>query len=158
MIAFAIDAIFVGILVCASIYDIRYFILPDGYTLALVALGGLSTIMTATVHPVDAVMGAALGGSLLLAARAMFGRLRNAEGLGLGDVKWLAAGGLWVGWSGIGPVVLVATVGGLIAFAVHVARTRRFDPLMPIPFGPFLSFGIAFVHFMARWHEGSAAF
>ena len=35
-------------------------------------------------------------------------RLRGREGLGLGDAKLLAAGGAWLGWTQLAPVVLIA--------------------------------------------------
>lgn len=151
MIALAIDLIFVGILAFASLYDIKHYILPDETSLALAVLGVISALVTKSIPLSDAVVGAALGGGILLVARMIFSQLRHEEGLGLGDVKWLAAGGIWVGWSGIGPALMISTVAGLVAYGVRAISIRRFDRTTALPFGPFLSFGIASVHFMLRW-------
>ena len=58
-------------------------------------------------------------------------RRRGIEALGLGDVKFIAAAGLWVGTDGI--FLVIALVG--------VIRQRRLvwpDPAARIPFGPGL--------------------
>ena len=151
MTALTLDIVFVGILIFASIYDIEHYVLPDEAGLALAGLGMISAFVTDTLQPLDAVVGAALGGSILFATRLIFSLLRHEEGLGLGDVKWFAAGGLWIGWSGIGPALMIATVAGLVAYGLRAIRTRRFDRTTLLPFGPFLSFGIASVHLMLRW-------
>jgi leader peptidase (prepilin peptidase)/N-methyltransferase len=144
-----IDAAFVGLLGYLSIYDIRHLILPDAATLALAILGGAFVAISETPTFAEAGIGALMGAGILWLARLLFRYLRHTEGLGLGDVKLLAAGGLWIGWSGIGPALVIATLAGLIAYGLRAIRVGRIETELPLPFGPFLSFGIATIHFMA---------
>jgi leader peptidase (prepilin peptidase)/N-methyltransferase len=152
MTAIAIDLLFLGILIFGSLYDIRHYVLPNVASLALAGLGLISAFATQSVQPADALIGAILGGGILWIARLVFRYLRHEEGLGLGDVKWMAAGGIWVGWSGIGPALMIATLAGLVAYGVHAVKMRRLDRSLVIPFGPFLSFGIASIHLIRHWH------
>jgi leader peptidase (prepilin peptidase)/N-methyltransferase len=87
-----------------------------------------------------ALLGAALGGGLLLALWAGWYWLRGEEGMGLGDVKMLAMIGAFLGWKGVLVSLLFASligsvVGlGLIAAGRGGLRSR-------LPFGTFLAVG-----------------
>ena len=147
----AVDLALIGVLLYASLYDLRHLILPDEANLALAVLGFVSVALTGQPTLLDAGLGTVIGGGALLAARFLFRAMRGKEGLGLGDVKLLGAGGIWIGSAGIGPALLIATFAGALAFALRALHARRFDPTEAMPFGPFLSFGIAVVHFMVRF-------
>jgi leader peptidase (prepilin peptidase) / N-methyltransferase len=70
----------------------------------------------------------------------MFYRLRGEEGLGLGDAKLFAAGGAWLGWQALPPVLLVSAASALL-YVVMERVIRRSDERR-IAFGPWLSAGI----------------
>ncbi len=135
----------VAVLIWSSIIDFRHMILPDAATLAVAALGGLRLVLTGEGNVLDAGLGVVLGGGLLLCTRAAFRHWRQRDSLGLGDVKLLAAGGIWVGAAGIGPVVLIATFAALLAFMLRAFRLGRAALRDPMPFGPFLAFGLVAV-------------
>ncbi len=70
--------------------------------------------------------------------------MRRREGLGLGDAKLLAAGGAWCGSAALPFIVVVAAGTALIWLAVHsLWKQARTVLWQPVPFGPFLSLGIA---------------
>ena len=122
------------LLLTASMVDFRTLRLPDGLTvgaagasLALSALGGVWALTTG-------VLAAAAVFAVLEALRSL-ARLRgNDPGLGLGDVKLLAALALWLGiatpWA-----VLLAAIAGLLVLVVHKPADGR------LPFGPFIAGG-----------------
>jgi prepilin signal peptidase PulO-like enzyme (type II secretory pathway) len=81
-------------LVAVFVVDGRWMVIPDVYVVALAILGLANA---AQLGWVTAAIGAALGGGLLAAVRWAFLRFARIEGLGLGDVKLMAAIGLLVG-------------------------------------------------------------
>ncbi len=151
LIALLFDLLLLFVLVWASVVDWRAMILPNRATLSVAVLGLVRVIVIGEPNGLDAIAGLALGGGLLLATRAAFQALARREALGLGDVKLLAASGLWVGFEGIGPVLVIATVSALVAIILRALRTGERGLAEPLPFGPFLAFGIVVVVWMAEW-------
>jgi len=84
-----------------------------------------------------AAAGVVLGGGLPLAISALYSALRGQTGLGMGDVKLLAAMGIY-----LGPYVLMALMFGSIAGALGALALRgEGGARRKIPFGPYLSIG-----------------
>ena len=80
------------------------------------------------------------GGGALLALALGYRLLRGREGLGLGDVKLMAALGAWLSPAYLGPLLLAASVAGL-AFAVLSRWRGAGEEGAPIrvPFGACLA-------------------
>lgn len=121
-----------------SVIDLRYRILPDVIvlpgTLVAFVLGGLSPQM----GWVASAIGLAVGSLGLFAVAKSYELLRGREGLGFGDVKYLALIGALVGWQGvIWTVALASCFGALIGIAVGVVKREGMQAA--IPFGPFLA-------------------
>ena len=132
-------------LLCAALawIDIRHGIIPDWLNLAIAGLG-LANILVIG-DPSDALQAIGEGvaiGALFWLLRRLYFAYRNAQGLGLGDVKFLAAAGIWVGIAGLPMLLLVATLAALVcAGIVHLAgRSLTAETLLP--FGPFLAAGL----------------
>jgi leader peptidase (prepilin peptidase)/N-methyltransferase len=87
---------------------------------------------------VAALFGAALGGGVTLGIALLYRSVRGLEGLGMGDVKLMAAMGLYVGAFSLLALALGSLLGTLVAIPMMRkgagAKTR-------IPFGPFLAVG-----------------
>lgn len=136
-------------LIALAAIDARHFLLPDGLTLSLVALGlGLSALgvlapgLAWPVTPLDAAIGALLGFASLAAIGMVYLGLRGRAGLGLGDAKLLAAAGAWAGWQGLPGVVLIAALSALALALGRGIWTRRAPrPSDSVPFGPYLALG-----------------
>ncbi|MEQ8966051.1 MAG: prepilin peptidase [Azospirillaceae bacterium] len=131
------------VLLIAAAIDLDHFRLPDATTGAAAALAvpwyGLLATDPIAPGPIDAAAtaaaGAALAAGLALAVRFAFARLARVDALGLGDVKLLAAAGLWLGPDGV-PALLVA--GGAAGVATGLAwRTAGRGRVFP--FGPGLA-------------------
>lgn len=130
------------LLLALAAIDLRLFILPDGLNLAVFLLGGA---MVALLRPESwawHISGAALGYGLLWLVEAGYRRLRHREGLGRGDAKLLGAVGIWVGVTGIPPVLLIASISGILAVLIQAGLKRQsISAQTAIAFGPWIALG-----------------
>lgn len=130
-------------LLTLALIDGLHFLLPDCLTLSLLWLGLLCHLagIVPSVTLAQGVAGAATGYSVFRGLAGIYKSLSGKEGLGRGDAKLLAAGGVWLGWQALPAVLLLASLGGLMTFTVARLWLRR--PLSaPAPFGPALSIAI----------------
>lgn len=97
--------------------------------------------------PDELLLGSLLGAALFYAVRAVYLRLRGVEALGLGDVKFMAAAGLWVGIWGIAPLILIAALAALAVVLIRHGRSVASEAVRRrrIPFGPGLALGLIVV-------------
>lgn len=113
--------------------DLQERILPDEVTLGAAALGvSLSLVEDLTrgggfsmagSRFICSALGAAAGGGLLLAVRAVYLRVRHVEGLGLGDVKMLAMIGAFTGPAGALLAVFAGSMAGsLVGLSAAAVR------------------------------------
>jgi leader peptidase (prepilin peptidase) / N-methyltransferase len=142
-----IAATFLSLLCLASIslawIDLRYGIIPDWLNL-LIAVTGLTR--AAFMGGFEAAFGAGLEGIAVGATAWLLRRLyfmfRKYQGLGLGDVKLLAASGVWIGLAGVPVQLLVGSLAALAAACgLHLAG-RTMTRQTSLPFGPFLALGL----------------
>jgi leader peptidase (prepilin peptidase) / N-methyltransferase len=122
--------------------DARTFLLPD-----LVTGGALVSglVAAAIFDPVSAWLGLATaaaraaGTALVLGlVRAGYARLRNREGLGLGDIKLAAALGAWLPLEAIPLCFALATAAALLAVLLAALRGQRVERTTRVPLGAFL--------------------
>lgn len=138
---------FIGLLVwaaiCAtlvSVADFRRRIIPDAYLfplmlsgLLLIAFYGWPTSM------VEAAIGATFGYLMSAFVGFVFDwriRKKNPDAtppIGLGDIKLIGVGGLWLGVNGLGVALVIACVSGIL--------WARIKKQKYIPFGPFFIIG-----------------
>jgi leader peptidase (prepilin peptidase)/N-methyltransferase len=123
--------------------DIRRGIIPDWLNL-FIALAGLAWAWL--LDGWDAAVAAALEGLaigvIVFLLRWLYFRFRGHHGLGLGDVKLLAASAVWIGVGGIPVQLLVGSITALIAAVVLHVTGRTMTRRTALPFGPFLAFGL----------------
>ncbi|MGF6424774.1 leader peptidase HopD [Lelliottia sp. 489] len=120
--------------------DIRSGLLPDKYLCPLLWTGLLFHLM---IHPdflASAVMGAMAGyigfACIYWGYRMVFKR----EGLGYGDVKYLAALGAWHGWCVLPAMALSAAILAISFVLIQmVMKPGQQIHKNPLPFGPFLA-------------------
>ena len=123
--------------------DFRHGIIPDWLNL-LVGVAGLAQawLLEGWGSALAAALEGLIIGAVVLTLRWLYFRLRGHHGLGLGDVKLLAASAVWIGVAGIPMQLLVGSVTALIAaVALHVTG-RTMTRLTALPFGPFLALGL----------------
>ncbi len=139
--------------------DLKLRLLPDELTLALAVLGIVFRVMaTPWAGPwYDGLAGLALGGGGLLAVRALANRIYGFETMGLGDIKLIAAGGIWLGPQGILAAICVGALAGIVhglaALAYERAVLHRAVGFrdMTIPAGPGFCVGLVII---AIWQYG----
>ena len=140
-----------ALLAALAYRDMKEYILPDLLNAAL-ALTFVSFHIFQRwefLSPIDSIVGAAMGGGLLLLIRAVAAKFYNADSLGLGDIKLMTAAGLGLGH----PDVLMALTLGAFAGLLHGLFMAYADkktgkekiPLaeVNVPAGVGLAFGIA---------------
>ncbi|MDI3424481.1 A24 family peptidase [Enterobacter sp. V87_3] len=120
--------------------DVRSGLLPDRYVCPLLWTGLLFQLCLHPQFLPSAVVGA-MSGYLGFAAIYWGYRLVcHREGLGYGDVKYLAALGAWHGWCILPVLALVAALMALLYLLILSLWHLEKEPLKnPLPFGPFLA-------------------
>jgi leader peptidase (prepilin peptidase)/N-methyltransferase len=133
--------------------DIRHGIIPDWLNLTIAGLG-LSKAVVIGGPPSGfeaACEGVAIGAIFWLLRRLYFA-VREIQGLGLGDVKFLAAAGIWVGLAGLPMLMLVAALTALACAGLMHLAGRQLSGQTSISFGPFLAIGLLFTSgLQQRW-------
>lgn len=127
----------------ASVIDLRHRIIPDALTLALLGLGlGLAGWRDGITGIGIGLLEAGLAYGLFRGLRALHARASGRIGLGLGDVKFIAAAAAWTGLSGLPVLILAASLSALAAIGLMALAGRRFGRETALPFGPFLALGL----------------
>ena len=125
-------------LICLAFIDLEHHILPDELTMGLLWVGLLVNGFGMFVSPESAIFGA-IGGYLTFSLVFwVFFLVTKKEGLGQGDMKFLAALGAWFGWLALPELILIASLSGLCVnlFLLGMGKIKRSEA---VPFGPWLA-------------------
>lgn len=122
--------------------DWRKQIIPDLANLALFLFGIGQIIFLQESSLNTHLLGSLAGGLCMFVFRGVFFRVRGRHGLGMGDVKFMAAAGAWVGALSLPWVLLIASLAALSYVAIASAIQKGFDATARLAFGPFLAFGL----------------
>jgi leader peptidase (prepilin peptidase)/N-methyltransferase len=123
--------------------DIRHGIIPDWLNLTIAGVGVLrAVIVDGPLAGSNAVCEGAAIGAIFWLLRRLYFAFRKIQGLGLGDVKFLAAAGIWVGVAGLPVLLLVAALTALACAAVIQLTGRQLTAQTSMSFGPFLAIGL----------------
>ncbi len=114
--------------------DAEHHWLPDRITMPLLGLG----LLLGAGDFADRLLGAAIGGGALLMLALAYKLLRKRDGMGLGDVKLMAALGAWLGPLLLGPLLLAAALLGLLMALLLKLRGQPLPDGGRIPFGACL--------------------
>ena len=131
---------FTWFLLVLAFVDLEHFLLPDRFTMPLMAMGLVVNAYGGFIDLNSAMIGAAAGYLSLWLIFHAFRLLTGKEGLGYGDFKLLAAIGAWVGWQLLPMVVLLSAGTGAI-IGITMLITGRHKKGQPLPFGPYLAGG-----------------
>lgn len=157
--------VFGALMIGLSFADLEERILPDELTWGGVAAGialslwvpmqsGYVQLFLASrwserwVSVGESVVGAFVGSGLLWAVGALFKAVRHKEGLGLGDVKMLAAVGAFLGLQGTLQTLILGSVAGSVIGLIYIKVTRKDYSSYELPFGTFLGFTALLVGFL----------
>ncbi|HUS07319.1 MAG TPA: prepilin peptidase [Bryobacteraceae bacterium] len=160
--------VFAAIQVALVFTDFEERILPDEFTLGGTVVGIVlalwvflpeslahlllpSTWQPQVLSVAEAVLGALAPSLTLWAAGALYHAVRKREGLGLGDVKMVAAIGAFLGLSGALLTLIAGSLLGSVIGIVFIAITRKDSATYELPFGSFLGFAALLVAFSGRF-------
>jgi leader peptidase (prepilin peptidase)/N-methyltransferase len=133
--------------------DIRHGIIPDWLNLAIAGLGlSKAVILGGPPAGLEATCEGAAIGAIFWLLRRLYFAFRKIQGLGLGDVKFLAAAGIWVGAAGLPLLLLVAALTALAGAGVMQLAGRPLNAQSSMSFGPYLALGLLFASgFQQYW-------
>jgi leader peptidase (prepilin peptidase) / N-methyltransferase len=121
--------------------DLEHQLLPNVITLPGIVVGFLFSLVTEPGWQ-SSLMGIVVGGGVLFSVAEAYYRIRQEEGLGMGDVKMLAMVGAFLGWKLTLVTLLMASFCGSI-IGLMLIVTRRGSLKYALPFGTFLALGAA---------------
>jgi leader peptidase (prepilin peptidase) / N-methyltransferase len=136
-----------AVLVVASItlawIDLRRGLIPDWLNLGI-AFAGLAWIAARDGAAAVWLAGCEgiLVGAVVWTLRRLYFSWRKFQGLGLGDVKLLAASTIWIGIAGVPMQLLVASLTALGAAGMLRLAGHDVTRQTSLPFGPFLAAGL----------------
>ena len=125
-------------LAATAIMDIRHGIIPDWANTALAASGLVHSVReTGLIYP--ALVAAIIAFCIVFTSHELYRRWRHRPGLGMGDIKFLAAAAIWTGLAGLPSLVLIASSSALLFLLIR--RLAGFDltPETRLAFDPHLA-------------------
>jgi leader peptidase (prepilin peptidase) / N-methyltransferase len=134
-----------GLAIWIALVDLEDLIIPDLATAGIAILGLALIVIETPVEALmeeipDALMRALAAGGLLFLVRFAFQRFAGKEGLGLGDVKLMAAGATLLSWASLPYVLILAAAAAIMLIVLHRMRRGAWvGRETEIPFGAFLA-------------------
>lgn len=129
-------------LLTLSLIDIRVKRIPDIMSGFVFGAGLVTSLIWFRSSFSDHALGAVTGFAVLFLVRHAYHRLKGRQGLGKADERLLAAGGVWLGMTGVFSALFLATLLGILAVCTARIFGRQVRGTDAIPFGPFLAAGI----------------
>jgi leader peptidase (prepilin peptidase) / N-methyltransferase len=130
--------LFVWMSIALGLIDLEHQLLPDVITYPAMVVGLAGAWLGGFTSPLLSLLGLAVGAALPSLVIVLYKWLRGEEGMGWGDVKYLAAIGAVVGVRDcLWVLVLAAVAGALVGAALCLAR--RGTMKTALPFGTFLA-------------------
>ena len=125
--------------------DLKHFIIPNELTFPLMAIGLLKSFdpnLNQYLFPnfLNSLIGGVAGYIIIWMIIFIYKRLRNKEGMGLGDAKLLSAMGFWFGWVSIPSIIFFSSAIALLSVIPDLIKNKK-KLSSQIPFGPHLIIG-----------------
>ncbi|SVA66782.1 uncharacterized protein METZ01_LOCUS119636 [marine metagenome] len=95
-----------------------------------------------TIFPnyINSLLGGIFGYSIIWLIILFYKKVRNKEGMGLGDAKLMAVVGFWFGWISIPFTIFISSVVALVLVIPSLLKKTK-DMSAQIPFGPYIIIG-----------------
>ena len=89
---------------------------------------------------INSLIGGFFGYILIWLIIFIYKKLRNIEGMGLGDAKLLSVIGFWFGWVSIPFIIFFSSAIALVSAVPDLIKNKK-NLSSQIPFGPFIIIG-----------------
>lgn len=144
MFEFVYFLFFVSLLIIITFIDLEHMIIPDIMVFPGLFLGIFFAYFKGMDFFLSSLLGTGIGGLIILLIV-----LFSKGGMGIGDIKFSAMIGAFLGIKYLIMVLILSSIiGGVVAiFLLILGLKSRKDP---IPFGPFLSLGAIIVLFLGE--------
>jgi len=143
--------VFAWVSLALALIDLEHQLLPDVMTYPAIAFGLVFSWFGGWTTFVDSAAGAVVGALLPTSVILLYRWLRGIDGMGWGDVKYLAAIGAVVGLQGCLMVLVMAAVLGALVGGVLIAVGRGTGKTA-LPFGTFLALAvIVWLYLPSSW-------
>ena len=86
---------------------------------------------------INSLLGGIIGYGIIWLLILFYKKIRNKEGMGLGDAKILAVIGFWFGWVSIPFVIFLSSTIALIVVIPDLLKKKK-KLTSQIPFGPYI--------------------
>ena len=125
--------------------DLKHFIIPNELTYPLIVLGFGKTFLTNQKYFIfpdyqNSIIGGVAGYTIIWLIIFLYKKLKNIEGMGLGDAKLLSAIGFWFGWICLPFILFFSSLIALITNVPSLLNKSK-DLQTKIPFGPYIILG-----------------
>ena len=125
--------------------DLKHFIIPNELTFPLMLIGFIKSFdpfLNQGLFPnfLNSLIGGLVGYVIIWLIIFLYKKIRNKEGMGLGDAKLLSAIGFWFGWASIPIVIFFSSLIAIIYVTPSLIKKSR-NLSAEIPFGPYLIIG-----------------
>ena len=125
--------------------DLKHFIIPNELTITLMVIGIIKSIdpdLNNEIFPnfINSVLGGVIGYMLIWLIILFYKKVRNKEGMGLGDAKLLSAIGFWFGWVSLPFILFFSSFIALVSVLPDLIKNKK-NLTSQIPFGPFIILG-----------------
>lgn len=135
--------IFAWLSLALALIDLEHQILPDVMTYPAILFGLVFSYFGGFTSFADSIAGALVGAALPTSVILLYRWMRGIDGMGWGDVKYLAAIGAVVGLQGCLMVLVLAAVLGALVGGILIAMGRG-SGKTALPFGTFLAIAVVF--------------
>ena len=135
----AFSILFATCLALASIIDWKHGIIPDIVNLLILLVGVVMVVRLAPANWPHHFIGGILGYAIIRIIEIVYKKLRKRDGIGQGDAKMFGAIGVWVAWSGLPFVMLIASVLSILIVLVTNLATGK--PKNQLAFAPGIALG-----------------
>lgn len=142
MVLLFLDLIIGTCLLLIAVIDAKTFIIPDRLSFFVIGAALLRIMFSGGEDIVDPLLGGLVALLVFEATRRIMAHRLKRDALGMGDVKLMIGGGLWIGLSSLPAAILLACLGGIGHFAILALFYRSPIRERKIPFGPYLVFGL----------------
>ena len=125
--------------------DLKHYIIPNELTYLLMVIGFLKSFdpnLNVNLFPnlINSLIGGCFGYTIIWLIIFVYKKLRNKEGMGLGDAKLLSAIGFWFGWVSIPFIIFFSSLIALISAIPDLIKNKK-NLSSQIPFGPYIIIG-----------------
>lgn len=134
---YALGTMLLGsLLLLIAFIDFKTMLIPNWSVYAILILGIAAIFLNHDISWLERIIGFLAGGLILLIIYIVSG-----GGIGMGDVKLMAAAGLFMGWKlTLWSLLTGSIIGGVVGVIILITGKGKLKTA--IPFGPFLVIGI----------------